>query len=152
MTKLPTSAEFFRMRYRRHFALAAAGSASGLRTCNRCPLKAAEGIFKMNRPFLSTHRLLLTPLSPIHIGCGMDYEPTNSVIDTDRNFLYSFNLGLVRLLPQERRGLMAAAQNGVIEEINRFYARQYRHLPAVVLEHRACERQGRSEVPQYAEP
>lgn len=77
----------------------------------------------MNRPFLSTHRLLLTPLSPIHIGCGMDYEPTNSVIDTDRNFLYSFNLGLVGLLPQERRGLMTAVQNGVIEEINRFYAR-----------------------------
>lgn len=77
----------------------------------------------MNSPFLSTHRLLLTPLSPIHIGCGVDYEPTNSVIDTDRNFLYSFNLGLVGLLPQERRGLMTAVQNGVIEEINRFYAR-----------------------------
>ncbi len=77
----------------------------------------------MNSPFLSTHRLLLTPLSPIHIGCGVDYEPTNSVIDADRNFLYSFNLGLVGLLPQERRGLMTAVQNGVIEEINRFYAR-----------------------------
>ena len=95
----------------------------------------------MNSPFLSTHRLLLTPLSPIHIGCGVDYEPTNSVIDADRNFLYSFNLGLVGLLPQERRGLMTAVQNGVIEEINSFY-----------LEHRACERQSRSEVPQYAEP
>lgn len=77
----------------------------------------------MNSPFLSTHRLLLTPLSPIHIGCGVDYEPTNSVIDADRNFLYSFNLGLVGLLPQERRGLMTAVQNGVIEEINSFYAR-----------------------------
>ena len=28
-------------------------------------------------PFLTTHRLHLTPLSPLHIGCGEDFEPTN---------------------------------------------------------------------------
>ena len=27
--------------------------------------------------FLSNATLALTPLSPIHIGCGEDFEPTN---------------------------------------------------------------------------
>ncbi|MBK9444462.1 MAG: type III-A CRISPR-associated RAMP protein Csm5 [Comamonadaceae bacterium] len=31
--------------------------------------------------FLKTYKLALTPLSPIHIGCGEDFEPTNYVID-----------------------------------------------------------------------
>lgn len=34
--------------------------------------------------FLSTHRIALTPLSPIHIGCGETFEPTNYVIDRER--------------------------------------------------------------------
>lgn len=33
--------------------------------------------------FLSTHRIALTPLSPIHIGCGETFEPTNYVIDRE---------------------------------------------------------------------
>lgn len=40
--------------------------------------------------FLSTHRIALTPLSPIHIGCGETFEPTNYVIDRERGFLYGF--------------------------------------------------------------
>ena len=39
-------------------------------------------------PFLSNHRLHLTPLAPIHIGCGEDFEPTNYVIDD--GLLYGF--------------------------------------------------------------
>jgi CRISPR-associated protein Csm5 len=34
----------------------------------------------MNR-FLDVIPLALTPLTPIHIGCGEDFEPTNYVID-----------------------------------------------------------------------
>lgn len=44
--------------------------------------------------FLKTYRLALTPLSPIHIGCGEDFEPTNYVIDEDEKFgpvLYGFD-------------------------------------------------------------
>ena len=44
--------------------------------------------------FLKTYRLALTPLSPIHIGCGEDFEPTNYVIDDDGMFgplLYGFD-------------------------------------------------------------
>ena len=39
--------------------------------------------------FLSSHRLHITPLSPVHIGCNETYEPTNYVIDGDT--LYEFN-------------------------------------------------------------
>lgn len=31
--------------------------------------------------FMQNHKIYLTPLSPIHIGCGEDFEPTNYVID-----------------------------------------------------------------------
>ncbi|AGX86915.1 RAMP superfamily CRISPR-associated protein [Candidatus Symbiobacter mobilis] len=41
------------------------------------------------KPFLQTHRLALTPLSPIHIGCGEDFLPTNYVIVKDA--LYGFD-------------------------------------------------------------
>lgn len=39
--------------------------------------------------FLHNVRLALTPLSPIHIGCGEDFEPTNYVIDD--GILYGFD-------------------------------------------------------------
>ena len=39
--------------------------------------------------FLSNATLALTPLSPIHIGCGEDFEPTNYVIED--GILYGFD-------------------------------------------------------------
>lgn len=39
--------------------------------------------------FLETHDLLISTLSPVHIGCGEDYEPTNYVIDD--NTLHAFD-------------------------------------------------------------
>lgn len=39
--------------------------------------------------FLETLTLALTPLSPIHIGCGEDFEPTNYVMDA--GVLYGFD-------------------------------------------------------------
>ena len=41
--------------------------------------------------FLKTHKVALTPLSPIHIGCGEDFEPTNYVIDAEQKLLYGFD-------------------------------------------------------------
>ncbi|AEC18299.1 hypothetical protein UMN179_02286 [Gallibacterium anatis UMN179] len=34
----------------------------------------------MTKEFMQTYQIYLTPLSPIHIGCGEDFEPTNYVI------------------------------------------------------------------------
>ncbi|MDR1889565.1 MAG: type III-A CRISPR-associated RAMP protein Csm5 [Zoogloeaceae bacterium] len=41
--------------------------------------------------FLKTYKVTLTPLSPIHIGCGEDFEPTNYVIDAQQQLLYGFD-------------------------------------------------------------
>lgn len=45
----------------------------------------------MHPSFLKSHRLAVTTISPVHIGCGEVYEPTNYVIDDKRGFLYGFN-------------------------------------------------------------
>lgn len=50
--------------------------------------------------FLKTYHLAITPLSPIHIGCGEDFEPTNYVIDADKERLYGFDPGST-VLPEE---------------------------------------------------
>ncbi len=42
---------------------------------------------------LTSYRLSITPLSPIHIGTGESYEPTNYVID--EGVLYEFDTGTV---------------------------------------------------------
>ena len=38
--------------------------------------------------FMQTRKITISTLSPVHIGCGMDYEPTNYVMDDD--CLYPF--------------------------------------------------------------
>jgi CRISPR-associated protein Csm5 len=47
-------------------------------------------------------KLAITPLSPVHLGTGSDYEPTGYVID--EGALYEFDgLGALRVLPDSRR-------------------------------------------------
>ncbi len=62
----------------------------------------------MNR-FFTTQALRLTPLTPIHIGCGIDFEPTNYVIDD--GVLYHFDPAQVALTPPERKALMEAVND-----------------------------------------
>ena len=50
--------------------------------------------------FLSAHTLALTPLSPIHIGCGEDFEPTNYVIED--GLLYGFDPSRATLTELQR--------------------------------------------------
>ena len=52
--------------------------------------------------FMEHHRLLISTLSPIHVGCGEDYEPTNYVIDN--GLLYGFDTAaLAGLLDAKQR-------------------------------------------------
>lgn len=74
---------------------------------------------------MKSYRLAFTPLSPLHIGCGEDYEPTNYVVDETRKFLYSFNPANAVLTPAVKAALrQAVAGTGYdqIKLINRFYA------------------------------
>ena len=55
--------------------------------------------------FLARHKIALTPLSPIHIGCGEDFEPTNYVIDAEQKLLYGFDPSRAILPENVVRGL-----------------------------------------------
>lgn len=69
--------------------------------------------------FLKTYRLALTPLSPIHIGCGEDFEPTNYVID--EGVLYRFDPSRAVLSDAQRAKLTDAANRASLLGIQRFF-------------------------------
>lgn len=69
--------------------------------------------------FMQTHKVYLTPISPIHIGCGEDFEPTNYVID--ENVLYHFDPVNLKLNEQQRIDLLNRANNLDLLAIQRFF-------------------------------
>jgi CRISPR-associated protein Csm5 len=75
----------------------------------------------MNR-FLDVVPLVLTPLTPIHIGCGEDFEPTNYIIDG--GVLYHFEPSSLDLGQADRvRLFQAVGKTGVdaILDVQRFF-------------------------------
>jgi len=70
-------------------------------------------------PFLKTYRLALTPLSPIHIGCGEDFEPTNYVIDD--GVLYGFDPSRAVLTDLQKAKLTDAGNRASLLGIQRFF-------------------------------
>ncbi len=69
--------------------------------------------------FLKTYRLALTPLSPLHIGCGEDFEPTNYVIDD--GVLYGFDPSRAVLNETQMRRLTEVANKVSLLAIQRFF-------------------------------
>lgn len=69
--------------------------------------------------FLKNYRLALTPLSPIHIGCGEDFEPTNYVIDD--GVLYGFDPSRAALNDLQQKELATAVASGSLLSIQRFF-------------------------------
>jgi CRISPR-associated protein Csm5 len=75
----------------------------------------------MNR-FIDVVPLALTPLTPIHVGCGIDFEPTNYIIDN--GVLYHFEPSNLDLEQTDRvRLLQAIRKTGVdaILEVQKFF-------------------------------
>lgn len=70
---------------------------------------------------ITSQEIFLTPLSPLHIGCGEDYEPTNYVIH--QNVLYSFDPAVVPLDAALRKELLAAVRSGSIPSVVKFFQR-----------------------------
>lgn len=83
-------------------------------------------------PFFQVQPLRLTPLTPIHIGCGIDFEPTNYVID--EGVLYHFDPARVPLPGADRKALMDAANAQAGESVRRvqafFHERRQRYAAA----------------------
>ena len=72
--------------------------------------------------FIDTLPIRLTPLTPIHIGCGQEFEPTNYVIDD--GVLYHFDPARVELDASDRTALHAAINrrwDEAILAIQRFF-------------------------------
>jgi CRISPR-associated protein Csm5 len=74
--------------------------------------------------FLESIGLRLTPLTPVHIGCGVDFEPTNYVIDD--GVLYHFDPSRVPLDARARKELLDAINAGpsALRRIQSFYFEQ----------------------------
>lgn len=78
--------------------------------------------------FLETYNLSITTFSPVHIGCGEDYEPTNYVIDNNR--LYEFDpVLLMRYLSDNDRNEFTQTVERGLREIQNFF---YRHKAKAV--------------------
>ena len=77
----------------------------------------------MNK-FMQTHKVYLTPLSPIHIGCGEDFEPTNYVIDGET--LFNFEPSQLALNERERIELLNAVNRLDLLAIQRFFLKSKR--------------------------
>lgn len=75
--------------------------------------------------FLQHYTLKFTPLSPVHIGTGDSYEPTNYVIDDDT--LYEFDTGgAIAAFSEVDRNELAKAVNGkpnadMLKSVQRFF-------------------------------
>lgn len=70
--------------------------------------------------FEQTADVYLTPISPVHIGCGEDYQPMRCVIE--RGILYAFEPSVVRLPPMLRQELLHTAAEGDIFALARFFS------------------------------
>lgn len=87
--------------------------------------------------FLESHNLVISTLSPVHVGCGEDYEPTNYVID-DKGVLHAFDpaLLLARLAQKQREELLRALDDrSPILAAQRFFFR-HRETAIEIASHR----------------
>ena len=73
----------------------------------------------MAQQFLQAHRLYLTPLSPLHLGTGEDYQPTEYVMAD--GMMYVFDPAQAVLSGAQYNELMSAAQRGVFIEIQKYF-------------------------------
>ena len=78
--------------------------------------------------FLNRHTLHLTPLSPIHLGTGEDYEPTNYVIKQDgidSYALYAFDPARAYdgLNETQQNELLDVAKTGDIQRIQKYFGK-----------------------------
>lgn len=85
--------------------------------------------------FLKSWRLAISTLSPVHVGCGEDYDPTNYVIES--NTLYEFEPGAAQkvLTDQDRRELLRIVGNPnnkrMLREVQAFFYQRRQALMMV---------------------
>ncbi|AIL32871.1 hypothetical protein [Basilea psittacipulmonis] len=73
--------------------------------------------------FFKHYQFYITPISPIHMGNGEDFEPINYVLDYDENVLYGFDPSHIKLPEIKRNELLdlVNSANPSIASIQRFF-------------------------------
>ena len=69
--------------------------------------------------FMQTYQMVITPLSPIHLGTGEDFLPTNYVIDN--GVLYEFDPASAVLNQKEINELAGASNSSDIKQVYQFF-------------------------------
>lgn len=89
----------------------------------------------MMTPFLNSHAVLISTLSPVHVGCGEDYEPTNYVIHDKKLSAFDPAKLLAALTQRDRDELTRALddKNPVLAAQRFFY--RHRELAAKLSTH-----------------
>ncbi|MDR0736260.1 MAG: type III-A CRISPR-associated RAMP protein Csm5, partial [Zoogloeaceae bacterium] len=78
--------------------------------------------------FLSRQKVALTPLSPIHVGCGEDFEPTNYLIDAEQELLYGFDPSQAILSEALAKKLAELGEKGNWLAIQEFFREHQEHF------------------------
>ena len=83
--------------------------------------------------FLEEHQLKITTLTPVHIGCGENYTPTDYVIDDKTLFAFDSSAVIEALTEKAREKMMrlvsGSRQDDVLKEIQRFF---YEHRESLM--------------------
>lgn len=85
--------------------------------------------------FLESCRLLISTLSPVHVGCGEDYDPTNYVIEN--HTLHEFDPSAAQqvLTIQDRQSLLQIVRNPnnrrMLQEVQAFFYQRRQALMTV---------------------
>ena len=81
--------------------------------------------------FLEEHQLKITTLTPVHIGCGEDYTPTDYVIDDETLFAFD-NAAVSEALPENARNelmrLVSGNRHDVLKQIQKLFYEQRESL------------------------
>ena len=82
--------------------------------------------------FLEEYQLAITTLTPVHIGCGEDYTPTDYVIDDDALFAFD-SARINEALPEAARGQLlklvtGRQQKNVLSKIQNLFHREREEL------------------------
>lgn len=75
--------------------------------------------------FLECRRLLISTLSPVHVGCGEDYDPTRYVIEDDTLYEFEPGAALAALTTQDRDQLLkivsSPANDRMLQQVQAFF-------------------------------
>ena len=75
--------------------------------------------------FLESRRLLISTLSPVHVGCGEDYDPTHYVIEDDTLYEFEPGAALAALTVQDRDQLLkivsSPANDRMLQQVQAFF-------------------------------